>query len=131
MSKFENLTKLKELHDTGVLNDEEYEAEKKKVLDSAEATETPQSPQQPVSQPQIVINNTNTNQNIAGLGIARQKNKWVSVLLCLFLGYFGGHKFYEGKIGMGILYLFTGGLFMIGVIIDLIVLLTKPNPYYV
>ena len=40
-------------------------------------------------------------------------------------------KFYEGKIGMGILYLFTCGLFGIGTLIDFIVLLFKPNPYYV
>ena len=26
----------------------------------------------------------------------------------------GAHKFYEGKIGMGVLYIFTGGLFGIG-----------------
>ena len=49
----------------------------------------------------------------------------------IFLGVLGGHKFYEGKVGMGILYLFTGGLFCIGWIIDIIVLLTKPNPYFV
>ncbi|MFR6319644.1 MAG: NINE protein [[Clostridium] leptum] len=30
----------------------------------------------------------------------------------------GGHKFYEGKAGTGILYLFTGDLFSIGWIID-------------
>lgn len=61
----------------------------------------------------------------------RQKNKWVALLLCLFLGVVGGHKFYEGKVGMGVLYLFTGGLFGIGALIDFIVILTKPNPYYV
>ncbi len=87
-------------------------------------------------QPQIVINNantntnTNTNMNAAMFGV-RVKNKWVAFLLCLFLGYFGAHKFYEGKIGMGILYLFTAGLFGIGWFIDCIVLLCKPNPYYV
>lgn len=59
------------------------------------------------------------------------KNKWVSLLLCFFLGIFGGHKFYEGKIGMGILYLFTAGLFTIGFLVDFVVLCTKPNPYYV
>lgn len=53
------------------------------------------------------------------------------MLLCLFLGLVGGHKFYEGKIGMGILYIFTVGLFGIGAIVDLIALLLKPNPYYV
>ena len=63
--------------------------------------------------------------------LKKEKNKWVAVLLCLFLGVFGGHKFYEGKIGMGILYILTLGLFGIGAIIDLIVLLFKPNPYYV
>ena len=62
--------------------------------------------------------------------IVMAKNKWVSFLLCLFLGYLGIHKFYEGRVLMGILYLFTGGLFGIGIIVDLIVLLFKPNPYY-
>ena len=59
------------------------------------------------------------------------KNKWISFFLCLFLGVFGAHKFYEGRILLGILYIFTGGLFVIGIIIDLIVLIFKPNPYYV
>lgn len=85
-------------------------------------------------QPQVVINNSNTNSNVntitAGM-LKKEKNKWVAVLLCLFLGLIGGHKFYEGKIGMGILYIFTVGLFGIGALIDLIVLLFKPNPYYV
>lgn len=44
----------------------------------------------------------------------------VDLLLCLFLGIFGVHKFYRGKIGMGILYIFTCGLFGIGVIVDLV-----------
>ncbi len=87
------------------------------------------------TQPNIVINNsnanTNVNTNIVGGAAGRQKNKWVALLLCFFLGIVGGHKFYEGKAGMGILYIFTGGLFGIGAIIDFIVILTKPNPYYV
>ncbi len=88
------------------------------------------------TQPQIVINNansnmnTNTNFNAAMFGV-RMKNKWVAFCLCLFLGYLGAHKFYEGKAGMGILYLFTFGLFGIGWFIDCISLLCKPNPYYV
>ena len=85
-------------------------------------------------QPSVVINNsnnnTNSNVNINGR-MGREKNKWVAVLLCFFLGGIGAHKFYEGKIGMGILYIFTFGLFGIGWLIDFIVLLTKPNPYYV
>lgn len=84
-------------------------------------------------QPTIVINNANSNQNVNSVPfvMARPKNKWVAFLLCLFLGFIGAHKFYEGKIGMGILYFLTLGLFGIGVIIDLIVILTRPNPYYV
>ena len=52
----------------------------------------------------------------------RQKNKWIAFLLCLFLGFFGAHKFYEGKSGLGILYLLTFGLFGIGWIVDTIIL---------
>ena len=88
-------------------------------------------------QPNIVINNSNTssnvntNQNIIGGRYGRAKNKWIALLLCLFAGFFGAHKFYEGKAGMGILYLFTGGLFCIGWVLDILALLVKPNPYYV
>lgn len=87
-------------------------------------------------QPSIVINNANTNTNAnmnvnAAMFGVRAKNKWVAFFLCLFLGYFGAHKFYEGKPGVGLLYLFTFGLFGIGWFIDCIVLLCKPNPYFV
>ena len=61
----------------------------------------------------------------------KPKNKWVAFFLCLFLGFYGAHKFYEGRIGMGILYLFTAGLFGFGWIVDCVRLLTKPNPYYI
>ena len=70
------------------------------------------------------------NTNVNGR-YGRPKNKWTAFFLCLFLGEFGAHKFYEGKTGMGILYLFTLGLFGIGWLIDTISLLFKPNPYYV
>ncbi len=58
------------------------------------------------------------------------KSKWVSFFLCLFFGLFGAHKFYEGRILLGILYICSAGLGGIGVIIDLIILFFKPNPYY-
>lgn len=85
----------------------------------------------------IIINNnvsssssaSATATNIAPIYIGRPKNKWIALLLCIFT--ICGHKFYEGKVGMGILYLLTAGLFGIGWIIDIIVLLLKPNPYYV
>lgn len=47
-----------------------------------------------------------------------QKNKWIALLLCFFFGGLGVHRFYEGKIGTGILYLLTLGLFGFGVFID-------------
>lgn len=87
-------------------------------------------------QPQIVINNannnTNTNTAIAGaVHVGKKKSKWVCFFLWLFLGLVGGHKFYEGKIGTGIIYIFTFGLFFIGWFIDFFKILNKPNPYYV
>lgn len=54
--------------------------------------------------------------------MGKNKDVWVEFLLCLFLGILGVHKFYVGKIGMGLLYLFTAGLFGIGWIIDVVVL---------
>lgn len=58
------------------------------------------------------------------------KKKWVAFFLCLFLGPFGAHKFYEGKVGMGVLYLFTFGLAAVGWIVDIFVILSKPGPLY-
>ena len=52
------------------------------------------------------------------------KSKKVALLLCLFGGMFGLHQFYVGKVGKGILYLCTGGLFMIGWAVDLIKIIT-------
>lgn len=45
-------------------------------------------------------------------------------LVCLIGGLFGIHKFLEGNIKMGVIYLFTGGLFGIGWIIDLVRIVT-------
>ncbi len=85
--------------------------------------------------PNIVITNTNVNTNtntntVGGYG-GTPKNKWVALCLCAFGGFFGAHKFYEGKAGTGLLYLCTMGLFGFGWLFDCFNYLLKPNPYYV
>lgn len=83
-------------------------------------------PENKTSQQPIIIQNvvSNTNQVNAIPCVTYEnhskKNKFVALVLCIILGVFGGHCFYTGKIGMGILYLFTGGLFCIGWIVDII-----------
>jgi hypothetical protein len=67
-----------------------------------------------------------------GLDIDRHVNTFdsddksflVTAILWFFLGLIGIHRFYLGHIGMGLLYLFTGGLCGIGWIIDGILLAT-------
>jgi len=63
-------------------------------------------------------------QGTAASAPAAPKSWMVALLLCLFLGGFGAHNFYAGKTGLGILYLFTGGLCGIGWLIDLIKIIT-------
>lgn len=100
---------------------------------SYEITATPGQSQQftvPQGQP-IVINvnntntNTNTNNNInvaGGFGgySVSAKSRIVAFLLCLLFGPLGVHCFYSGRILRGILFLFTGGFFLIGWLWDLI-----------
>ena len=53
---------------------------------------------------------------------ASESNRLAALLLCIFIGVFGGHRFYVGKIGTGVLWLFTFGLFTIGAIYDLVLI---------
>lgn len=76
---------------------------------------------QPAGQPQIIINNQTVSNPVVVPGVS-SKNKMVALLLCIFLGWVGAHRFYVGKIGTGILYLFTAGLFGIGWVIDIILI---------
>ena len=55
--------------------------------------------------------------------VKSQKSKTIAGLLCFFLGELGIHRFYVGKVGTGILWLCTAGLFGIGWLIDLIMII--------
>jgi TM2 domain-containing membrane protein YozV len=57
------------------------------------------------------------------------KSKGVAYLLWFFLGVFGAHRFYLEKIGTGVLYLLTGGVFGIGWFIDLFTLGGQVDSY--
>ena len=52
------------------------------------------------------------------------KNWLATLLLCLFLGGIGVHRFYVGKVGTGILQLITLGGCGIWTLIDLIMIIT-------
>lgn len=80
------------------------------------------------AQPTINIVNTNTNMNtnrnvnINSGYVYKRKSKWTAFLLCLLLGYLGVHRFYVGKSGTGLLWLFTFGLGGIGWLFDCILI---------
>lgn len=60
-----------------------------------------------------------------GIRNVSEKNWLVTLLLCIFLGPLGVHRFYVGKTGTGILMLLTGGGFGIWFIVDIIMIATN------
>ncbi len=42
----------------------------------------------------------------------------IAWILLTFLGFLGIHRFYMGKVFTGLIYFFTGGLFLLGVLFD-------------
>lgn len=70
----------------------------------------PAQTKEPVT-PSIVVENKMEKNQVSML---------VRMVVCFVAGYFGAHKFLERKTGLGLLYLFTAGLFGIGYFVDCI-----------
>src|SRR5699024_8838651 len=57
-----------------------------------------------------------------------EKSYWITLLLVVFVGTLGVHRFYTGKKATGVLYLFTLGGAGIGWIVDIILVATGMFP---
>jgi len=92
MSTADEIKKLNELLQDGVLTQEEFDKQKDKLLSSN--------------------------------SISSSQQDWlVALLLCFFIGVIGAHRFYFGKIGTGLLMVFTLGGLGIWTFIDLILII--------
>ncbi len=58
----------------------------------------------------------------ANAGQESTKSRLVLLLLCFFLGWAGGHRFYVNKIGTGLLMLFTMGGFGMWYFVDIVMI---------
>lgn len=70
------------------------------------------------------MENTTTVLDANNVNVKSEKSFVTTILICLFLGGIGGHRFYVGKIGTGIIQLLTLGGLGIWSLIDLIRIVT-------
>lgn len=63
-----------------------------------------------------------TNQTVVSDQDKSEKSAVTTLLLCMFLGALGIHRFYVGKVGTGILMLLTGGGLGIWTLVDLVLI---------
>src|SRR5210317_1954326 len=95
MSNAEELAKYKKLLDDRVISQEDFDKKKEELLNRTESS-----------------------------GLTTDNTWLVALLLCLFVGFLGIHRFYVGKSGTGFLQIITIGGFGIWVLIDLIMIVT-------
>ena len=105
------LLQINELLEKGIISSSEFEIEKSKIMNPPQIA--------PISNhiPIQINNHVNSSNGVP-------KSKLVTFILCLFLGFFGIHRFYTGHIITGILYMLSLGFFGIGIVIDILYIIT-------
>ena len=53
------------------------------------------------------------------------KSTVVELVLCLLLGWLGAHRFYRGKYISAVIYMFSAGIYGIGILVDAIILIVR------
>ena len=56
---------------------------------------------------------------VGSVFVTSDRSKQTAFWLCLFLGFFGAHYFYVGRIGRGIVSMLTANFFFFGWMVDL------------
>lgn len=93
-----------------------------KSLDDLFNEEKKSKPAEPIT---IQVAKQEQHKNIDTQLSSKKKFAIIKLILCLCLGIFGVHRFVEGKVFSGFVYLFTYGLFGIGLIYDIIRLISE------
>ncbi len=75
----------------------------------------------PQAEPQVVYHTLH--ETIVVQPQRSSRSRWAALALCLIGGFLGIHRFYVGKMGTGVVYLLTGGLFFVGALVDFLSIL--------